>query len=139
MLHILSYFSSATTNFYEADLNNIVNMSIENNKTLGITGLLCYRDKLFLQFLEGEEHVIHSLYEKIKEDIRHTDFITMLDQPIENRIFDKWYMALRNVDDFTGEEKRILLELFKINLSNQASDQTKLIEILLNTFRYSFR
>lgn len=104
-----------------------------------VTGLLCYRDMSFVQFLEGDESVIHTLYEKIQKDVRHSGFITMLDRPIENRIFDKWYMALRNVDDFTGEEKNILLELFKINLGNNANYHTKLIEILLNTFRYSFR
>ncbi len=139
MLHILSYFSSATSKFNETDLNDIVNRSIANNKKLDITGLLCYRDMSFLQFLEGDESIIHTLYAKIQEDIRHASFITMLDQPIENRIFDKWYMALRNVDDFAGEEKKILLELFNLNLSKQANDHTKLIEILLNTFRYSFR
>lgn len=139
MLHILTYFSSATSKFNKSELGNIIDKSITNNKTLGITGLLCYRDMNFLQFLEGEENVIHTLYKKIQEDSRHDSFITMLDQPITKRIFDKWYMALRNVDDFKGEEKNILLEIFKIDLSKQANDHTKLIEILLNTFRHSFR
>lgn len=139
MLHILSYFSSASSQFNEVDLGDILNKSVTNNKELGVTGLLCYRDMNFLQFLEGEENVVHALYKKIQGDGRHEAFITMLDQPIEKRIFDKWYMALRNVDDFTGEEKRLLLEIFEINLSKQANDHSKLIELLLNTFRYSFR
>ena len=139
MLHILSYFSSATSQFHEADLNEIVNKSIVNNMKFSVTGLLCYRDMSFVQFLEGDESVIHTLYAKIQKDARHNGFITMLDQPIKNRIFDKWYMALRNIDDFTGEEKRILLELFEVNLGKQGADHAKLIEILLNTFRYSFR
>ena len=113
MLHILSYFSSATSQFDEADLNDIVNKSITNNKKLGVTGLLCYRDMGFLQFLEGDDSIIHALYARIQEDIRHTDFISMLDKPIENRIFDKWYMALRNVDDFAGEEKIFCLNYLR--------------------------
>ncbi len=135
MLHILSYFSSATSRFQYSNFTDIVKSSVANNEQLGVTGLLCYYDRSFVQFLEGEECVLHDLYEKIQKDPRHTGVCTMLNEPIEQRIFDKWYMALRNVDDFKGEEKDVLLELFKVNLDRKVNGHVRLVELLLDIFR----
>lgn len=135
MLHLLSYFSSATSSFQYSNLTDIIKSSVANNERLGVTGLLCYSDRNFVQFLEGEEDVLHDLYEKIKMDPRHTGFCTMLNEPIEQRLFDKWYMALRNVDDFKGEEKDILIELFKVNLERKVNGHVRLVELLLDVFR----
>jgi hypothetical protein len=106
MLHALSYFSTATTRFVRSDLKNIIDISIANNRTLEVTGLLCYRDNCFVQLLEGEESTLKHLYEKIKKDPRHSGCFIMLEKPIEKRVFDKWYMALRDVDKFEGHQKR---------------------------------
>jgi hypothetical protein len=135
MLHILAYFSSATSKFQYSDLNDIIKTSVANNERLGVTGLLCYYERSFVQFLEGEEDVLHDLYEKIKRDPRHTGVCTMLNEPIEHRVFDKWNMALRNVDDFKGDEKDVLLELFRVNLDRKVNGHVRLVELLLDVFR----
>jgi hypothetical protein len=135
MLHMLSYFSTATSEFKDSDLAKIIDVAVSTNQKLGVTGLLCYRDRCFAQFLEGEESVVKNLYEKIKKDSRHTACFIMLEKPIETRLFDKWYMALRDVDDFEGEQKDILLELFKINLDKKCASHARLTEVLLGTFK----
>jgi hypothetical protein len=135
MLHILSYFSAAASQFRYPDLRDIIDISVANNKKLGVTGLLCYRERNFLQFLEGEKDVVEELYDKIKQDPRHTGVSTMLSEPIEKRVFDKWYMALRNVDDFEAEEKDVLLELFRVNLDRKIDGHVRLVELLLDVFR----
>jgi hypothetical protein len=135
MLHILAYFSSATSRFQYSNLTDIIKASATNNERLGVTGLLCYYDRSFVQFLEGEEDVLHDLYEKIKKDPRHTGACTMLNEPIEGRLFDKWNMALRNVDEFKGEEKDVILELFRVNLDRKVNGHVRLVELLLDIFR----
>ncbi len=135
MLYILSYFSTATSAFEDSELTKIIDVAVSTNKKLGVTGLLCYRDRCFAQFLEGEESVVENLYEKIKKDSRHTACFIMLEKPIETRLFDQWYMALRNVDDFEGEQKDILLELFNINLDKKSAGHARLAEVLLGTFK----
>jgi hypothetical protein len=135
MLHILAYFSSATSEFQDSNLADIIKTSAATNERLGVTGLLCYHDRSFVQFLEGEEHVLHRLYEKIKNDPRHTGVYTMLNEPIKQRVFDKWTMALRNVDDFKGDEKDVVLELFRVNLDRKVNGHVRLVEILLDIFR----
>jgi hypothetical protein len=59
----------------------------------------------------------------------------MLNEPIEQRVFDKWNMALRNVDDFKGEEKDVLIELFKLNIDRKVNGHVRLVELLLDIFR----
>ncbi len=59
----------------------------------------------------------------------------MLNEPIEQRIFDKWTMALRNVDDFKGDEKDVVLELFRVNLDRKVNGHVRLAELLLDIFR----
>ncbi len=137
MLHILAYLSVANSKFEESELDIIVRTSILNNKRMNVTGLLCYHDRKFIQFLEGEQSVIIGLYEKIKRDNRHSGFVMLLNIPIEHRMFRTWYMALRNVNDFSGIAKDIMLKLFDIDLSRQAQNHAKSVETLLNAFRDS--
>jgi hypothetical protein len=135
MLHILAYFSSATSRFQHSNITDIIKTSVKNNERLGVTGLLCYYERSFVQFLEGEEDVLHDLYEKIKNDPRHTGVCTMLNEPIQERVFENWNMALRNVDDFKGDEKDVLLELFRVNLDRKINGHVRLVELLLDIFR----
>jgi hypothetical protein len=137
MLYMLSYFSTATASFQHSDLVKIIDVAVATNKELGVTGLLCYRDRCFTQFLEGEKDVVKNLYEKIKKDHRHLGCFVLLERPIETRLFDQWYMALRNVDDFEGRQKDILLELFKLSLDKNSAGHARLTEVLLDTFKRS--
>ncbi len=137
MLYMLSYFSTATASFQHSDLVKIIDVAVSKNRELGVTGMLCYRDRCFTQFLEGEESVVKNLYEKIKKDHRHLGCFVLLEKPIETRLFDQWYMALRNVDDFEERQKNILLELFKLSLDKNSAGHARLVEVLLDTFKRS--
>jgi hypothetical protein len=87
------------------------------------------------QFSEVEKSVVNDLYERIKEVPRHTGFVTMLNESVEKSVFDKWYMASRNVGDFEGDDKDVLLELFRVDLDRKISGHVRLIELLLEAFR----
>ena len=74
-------------------LRSILKIARENNAKNGITGILCYDKKYFLQWIEGNRMHINQLYSNIIKDPRHTN-ITLLDyQEIHVRTFEKWSMA----------------------------------------------
>ncbi|GAB4522683.1 MAG: hypothetical protein OHK0046_35590 [Anaerolineae bacterium] len=93
----LIYGSSASTMMSDEELLDILQTSRRNNARLGVTGMLLYKDGNFLQVLEGEEDVVMSLYEKIAQDPRHHQVLTILKRPVEKREFAEWEMGFYNI------------------------------------------
>ena len=67
----LIYASSATIHFTLDKLEEMLSAGRARNKARGITGMIVYHQGRFLQILEGEEHVVDALFEKILIDSRH--------------------------------------------------------------------
>ena len=67
----MAYMSFATRQF-KMDVDNNVNAILEearaNNSEAGITGLLVYRNGVFVQLLEGEKEVVQRVLGKILLD-----------------------------------------------------------------------
>ncbi|GLQ20606.1 BLUF domain-containing protein [Algimonas porphyrae] len=63
------------------------------NAEMGVTGLLCYDNRQFLQIIEGETHVIMDLFFAIQSDPRHTNVRILHEGDIESRAFSDWKMA----------------------------------------------
>jgi hypothetical protein len=99
MLHELLYVSVETRRHTKDDLLALLNQSRANNEKLGITGILLYYKKHFLQVLEGEKETIFELLRKIRKDARHASVIMFWDQPIEKRNFQDWTMAFVNLEE----------------------------------------
>jgi hypothetical protein len=55
------------------DLMDILTTARLNNALLGVTGMLLYTGKNFIQVLEGDEKVIEALTADIRKDSRHKD------------------------------------------------------------------
>ncbi len=53
--------------------SRILRKSKANNPALGITGVLCFSEGIFLQVLEGGRSAVNRLYNRIAADPRHTD------------------------------------------------------------------
>ena len=100
MIQII-YLSSATRTMSQADLEDILRTARENNARLGITGMLLYGNKTFIQILEGEEGVVHELVKTIKRDPRHTNFQIVKQKPIEQHEYADWSMGFKRV---SGED-----------------------------------
>lgn len=60
------------------------------NPTLNITGALLHNNDFFLQVLEGNKETIEELFAKIRKDKRHKNILMILNQKIENRIFQNY-------------------------------------------------
>lgn len=92
------YASRAAQSISPQFLDMILKQSWENNPTLGITGLLCFTSKVFVQALEGSREAVSHLYNKIARDERHNDITILLFEEIVERKFGSWTMGNINVD-----------------------------------------
>jgi hypothetical protein len=100
MIHLI-YMSTATRPFSEADLVSLLQKARSNNTSLGVTGMLLYKEGNFMQLLEGEEQVVMDLYEYIKLNTNHHS-ATILDKAsITERQFGDWSMGFCNLNEQT--------------------------------------
>lgn len=99
-LHRMFYRSRATA-AAESNLDpvveQIINSSIINNYTVGVTGLLLVVKGYFIQVLEGETNELRSTYARISLDRRHQDLHIIAQGPAEERLFGDWNMCARTL------------------------------------------
>ena len=89
----LIYVSQVTDELDIEGLKEILKIAREKNKEAGVTGVLCYDPKYFMQWLEGPRDHVNRIYAAIVKDPRHEN-ITILDyQEVSRRSFEKWSMA----------------------------------------------
>ncbi len=93
----LIYVSSRSEIWGNNDLLSVKKTSEQNNSKNNITGILLSKEETFLQLLEGPKENIHSVYASIISDKRHKNIVKLMDEPVGNRIFDGWSMAVREV------------------------------------------
>jgi hypothetical protein len=70
-----------------------------NNFKYNITGILVYKNKNFLQVLEGEDAIVDRTYNKIENDNRHQNIFKVINTSIETRIFEDYNFGFTVVDD----------------------------------------
>ena len=75
------------------DIPQILERSRTRNAVSGVTGALFLHEGKFLQYLEGEEEAIGTVYERILKDHRHADCKQIDGRLISVRIFSDWSMT----------------------------------------------
>jgi len=74
-------------------LQEILAVARPHNRSVGISGFLCFGADRFLQCIEGPPAEVNALYHKILKDPRHQR-VQMLDyRDISLREFDRWDMG----------------------------------------------
>ncbi|MBD2843210.1 BLUF domain-containing protein [Erythrobacter rubeus] len=86
------------------EVDSILASSARNNPANGITGLLIYNGRNFLQLLEGDEAELISLMVRITHDPRHTGISILEKNRVEQRSCPDW--AMKRVLIAEGPEKR---------------------------------
>ena len=81
--------SSAST------LNDVAKIAIKNNKADRVTGILCYGNGYFFQYVEGSEQALTNLKNRILMDDRHKDMQTLEFSALAKRRFTGW--SLRSI------------------------------------------
>jgi hypothetical protein len=97
MLVRLMYASRAVPAVDQDELISILRKSKSNNPGLGVTGVLCFSEGIFLQVLEGGRSGVNRLYNRIASDSRHTDVELLCYEEIGERKFAGWSMGQVNM------------------------------------------
>jgi len=97
MLVRLLYASRATAPPTPSVYESILEQSRVHNPRLGITGILCYSDDLFIQVLEGGRDAVCELYNTLVRDERHRDVRILSFEEIRERRFGGWTMGQVNL------------------------------------------
>jgi len=96
----ITYISKLTSPLSNKEIEQIGNISIQNNTQINITGTLMFFEKMFFQILEGDDKNVERLYKKIGKDPRHCDILRLkTEDDISERLFPNWYMKTINLDD----------------------------------------
>jgi hypothetical protein len=93
MLVRLLYASRATAPADTSVHDSILEQSRARNPKLGITGILCFSDNLFIQVLEGGRDEVCELYNSIVRDGRNQHVRILSFEEISERRFGGWTMG----------------------------------------------
>ena len=96
-MHQLTYISTSRPGTAAADIDAILAVSRRNNARDGITGLLIYDGKRFLQALEGYGPLVEAAFTRIKADPRHRAAVVLSLREPSAREFGLWDMACQKV------------------------------------------
>ncbi len=103
----LAYQSAATPSLTAEALLDILVTARRFNASAHISGLLLVGNGRILQFLEGNEAAVRSLYARIERDPRHTAVTLLTAASAPTREFPDWAMAFARAapgpDPFPGE------------------------------------
>jgi hypothetical protein len=91
------YVSRAVPAMDQEELLAILRRSRAHNPGLGVTGVLCYSEGIFLQVLEGGRSAVNRLYNGIISDPRHTEVELLCYEEIGERRFAGWSMGQVNL------------------------------------------
>ena len=99
--YFLIYASYASKDWTDQELLDLLTTSRTRNSRIGITGLLVYAQRRFLQILEGDQKTVLQLYESIKDHPGHKNAMVLLDDEVEERLFPDWSMGFERLDEAT--------------------------------------
>lgn len=102
-LKTVIYVSKARADLADSDFNSIYQSARHLNALDGVTGVLVYNGRHFLQIIEGAESAIDELLERLRNDPRHSN-IRICDQRfVEARSFPNWSMEWVRTDQHFPE------------------------------------
>lgn len=97
----LLYLSTATRDVSREELAEIGATAERRNGEDGITGILCFNGRNFMQLVEGERAAIDALMARLEQDERHSGIVVMYDELTTARNFGEWSMRVATVSAVT--------------------------------------
>lgn len=134
----LVYRSVAADKLTQRDLEDILIISRTLNAQHRITGVLIYRDRSFLQLLEGDEKAVRDTLERIRRDRRNHDVQVLAEAVSDARLLQDWSMGW--VDgDAAGPSAAELFELFDQTRQGRVLETREAISAIVRRFAVSSR
>jgi hypothetical protein len=93
----LIYFSSATRELSDSELEELLEQARSRNAKQNVTGMLIYAEGTFMQVLEGSRSDVHDIYSSILRDPRNKDNIELTEMVISERNFSDWSMFFQKI------------------------------------------
>ncbi|WP_406851826.1 BLUF domain-containing protein [Brevundimonas sp. BH3] len=105
MVRQLIYTSRVANGFQEEDnlLQSILDVSVRNNATVSVTGMLLFYRDHFFQALEGSAEAVETIYLRVCRDPRHQELRLLQDAPRKSRSFEGWAMCGYNLGPADNE------------------------------------
>ncbi len=97
-LYHLAYVSEANPLPTNKDLLAILNTARRFNAAMGITGMLLFKEGVFVQVLEGVKQQVLDLYNRIEADKRHHSLKILFNEDLKTREFSNWSMGFQNLN-----------------------------------------
>jgi hypothetical protein len=94
----LIYASHAKHAFDEMELISLLKAARAKNLKLNITGMLLYKDGIFMQLLEGDETEVRKLFSTIKHDNRHEKVVVLFEKSCDHSVLSDWSMGFLNLE-----------------------------------------
>lgn len=91
----LAYTSAALREPTSAELKHLLERAQQRNAEHQVTGVLLYSQGAFMQCIEGPPASIEFIFDVIRADRMHHQVTELFREPIEEREFAQWSMALR--------------------------------------------
>lgn len=88
MQHAICYISTATRDFKDVEILELLEEWQEKNSRLNLKGILLYSQGHFFQVLEGEKRTVLKTFRNIQQDMRHTGIIQVLGKDISRGSLD---------------------------------------------------
>lgn len=85
------------------DLMKILDTSRSRNAKDGVTGLLCFTGRLFLQMLEGDRDTVCETFYRILRDERHAAVRLLAYAYPAERWFPRWTMGFAGTDEIPAD------------------------------------
>ena len=95
-LHALVYVSQAAHALSLTEIDHLLGRAQARNRDRGVTGVLLYSDRHFMQYLEGPLASMAEIYGIIRADRQHHGLIELLRDTVRTREFPDWAMAFRS-------------------------------------------
>jgi hypothetical protein len=132
----LIYVSSAVKPFSPSELSDLLTQCHTHNTSVGVTGMLLYKDGDFMQVLEGEQETVQTLYSQIGRDPRHRRVLKILQSPLAERQFNDWSMGFRDLNGADALATPGYSEFLNVPLTGEefSADPTRSQQLLL-TFK----
>ncbi len=128
----LIYVSLAAEDFQSDALFEMRQRSRAKNERAGITGMLLYKERRFMQLLEGKEAAVRATYKVILKDPRHREVTTLLKVDTSMRDFEEWSMGFQNLQDESARRTPGFSSFLEVTLSvfHFSSDPSRAHQLL---------
>lgn len=131
MQYALCYVSTAAQSLSTSEIENLLESSSNKNNFENITGILLFSNGNFFQVIEGDKAPVQALFEKIQQDKRHYDLITIFKREIESQKFDTYENAFVSLD---AAFNRNDLDLYTSHVEKLDPSIQNSVKYILNSF-----